>query len=117
MALASYSDKDDDDDDNDDGGPSKKSKKSKKKKKKPASKPQVDAPISESTPLSPPLASQTAQQIEVRDSLTASERKALKKAKQKEKKTKVDDLDKALTELAIQYVTSTYKYPVPTRSF
>lgn len=67
--------------------------------------------------LSPPLASQIAQQVDVRDSLTASERKALKKAKQKEKKTKVDDLDKALTELAIQYVTSTYKYSVPTRSF
>jgi len=107
--LAPYSDQDDDD-----SGPSKKSKKSKKKKKKPAPKPRVDAPIS---PLPPPLASQTAQQIQVRDALTASERKALKKAKQKEKKTKVDDLDKALTELAIQYVTSTYKYPVPTRSF
>jgi len=106
--LAPYSDQDDDD--NDDSGPSKKSKKSKKKKKKSASKPQVNAPISESTPLSPPLVSQTSQQVDVRDSLTASERKALKKAKQKEKKTKVDDLDKALTELAIQYVTSTYKY-------
>jgi hypothetical protein len=36
--------------------------------------------------------------------MTASERKALKKAKQKEKKTKEDDLDQALAELSIQYV-------------
>lgn len=105
--LVPYSNEDDDDSDN--AGPSKKPKKF-KKKKKPASKLQtngeVNVPVSESTP-PPPFASQTTKLVDLKDSLTASERKALKKAKQKAKKAKVDDLDKALTELAIQYVTST----------
>lgn len=39
-----------------------------------------------------------------RESLSISERKAQKKAKQKEKKAKEDDIDKVLAELSIQYV-------------
>ncbi|KXN88365.1 Transcription factor 25 [Leucoagaricus sp. SymC.cos] len=88
----------DDDDDSDVTGPAKKSKKSKKKKKKPAG---PKAPETEPTP-PPQSTAKSDLESEPKESLTASERKALKKAKQKEKKAKVDDLDQALAELAIR---------------
>ncbi|KAJ3575698.1 hypothetical protein NP233_g923 [Leucocoprinus birnbaumii] len=96
----------DEDDDTDGIEPSKKSKKSKKKKKKSAgAKGQNDSeakiPVQEPT-LPPQPVPQSPAKPEQKDNLTPSERKALKKAKQKEKRVKEDDLDKALAELAIQ---------------
>ncbi|KAF5364015.1 hypothetical protein D9756_001067 [Leucocoprinus leucothites] len=105
-AVSLFAPEDDENEGSDSAGPSKRSKKSKKKKKKPVgAKPQNDSevktPFSEPTP-QPEPESQTIPKAEQTESLTASERKALKKAKQKEKKAKGDDLDKALAELAIQ---------------
>jgi hypothetical protein len=45
---------------------------------------------------------------EAKNALTPTERRALKKAKQKEKRTKGNDIEKALAELAIQCVASTH---------
>jgi hypothetical protein len=99
-----------DDDDSDNTEPEKKSKKPKKKKKKSAgTKAQNDSELK--TPVSapihpPPPTASSDLKPEEKEVLTASERKALKKAKQKEKKAKVDDLDRALAELAIKCVAA-----------
>lgn len=99
---------DDDDDASDSENPTKKSKKPKRKKKKVAGptkshedgeRPAPLASLPEPTTVSNEL------QTESQATMTASERRALKKAKQKEKKVKEDELDQALAELSIQYVS------------
>ncbi|KAF9448395.1 DUF654-domain-containing protein [Macrolepiota fuliginosa MF-IS2] len=95
------------DDDSDDGEPARKSKKSKKKKKKSTggAKAEKDGSVIPAPKPATQVIVNKESAAEVKESLTASERKALKKAKQKQKKTKDDDLDRVFAELSIQLPT------------
>ncbi|EAU82353.2 cytoplasmic protein [Coprinopsis cinerea okayama7 len=86
---------DDNENESEDDEPKAKAKKSKKKKKK-AGTPVVESPKPASTP--PPKSTPTP--------TAKSEKKALKRAKQKEKKAADDELEQALKELAIKYPPS-----------
>ncbi|PPQ68566.1 hypothetical protein CVT24_005578 [Panaeolus cyanescens] len=88
---------DDSQEEEDTGVKASKSKKSKKKKKKAPEKPAAQPPAQAVPPK---------EQVQEADSISKSEKKALKRAKQKEKKAATDDLDQVLAELNIQYPAS-----------
>ncbi|KAF9558199.1 DUF654-domain-containing protein [Agrocybe pediades] len=91
---------DSDDDDEEEEVSVKKSKKSKKKKKKPAEQSvPAEAPTPKESAKSTPRTSTPVAPVR-------NEKKALKKARAKEKKAANDELDKALAELSIQYPAS-----------
>jgi hypothetical protein len=107
--LVKFISPEDEDDASGSETPAKKSRKPKRKKKKAAAgvtkSGNDDEELVASTPISESETKPAKIQNDSQVSMTASERKALKKAKQKEKKAKEDDLDLALAELSIQCVT------------